>query len=111
MLTVSRNLRHHKRFVATLSNKALLSNVASSGNIIVQPNALRADIKFDTLVEMFVQTTKINGDNKVFGTRVGDKFDWISYNEFAREVQKFRNVLAAHDFGYDDKIAVIANNR
>lgn len=110
MLAVSRNLRHHRRFVTTFNKRALLSSVAG-GNYIVQPNELRTDLKFDTLVEMFVETTKINGDNKVFGTRTGDKFDWISYNEFAREVQKFRNVLAAHDFGYDDKIAVISNNR
>ena len=47
----------------------------------------------------------------LFGTRNGNKFDWITYKQFEREVQKFRNVLVHHNFGVGDKIAVIVNNR
>lgn len=69
------------------------------------------ELKFDTLVEMFVKTTQANATNYLFGTRNGNKFDWITYAEFEREVQKFRNVLHAHNFGPDDKLAIICNNR
>ena len=38
-------------------------------------------------------------------------FDWITYGEFNREVQKFRNVLVHHNIEKGDNVAVIANNR
>ena len=63
------------------------------------------------LVELQEKATIKFGDNKCFGTRVDDKFEWISFNEFGRLVQKFRNVLAHHNIGKNDKVALISNNR
>lgn len=52
-------------------------------------------------------------DRPCFGSRSekGDKYDWISYQEFGRRVQKFRNVLTHHKIGPGDKVAIISNNR
>ena len=63
------------------------------------------------LVELQEKATIKFGDNKCFGTRVNDKFEWISFNEFGRLVQKFRNVLVHHNIGKNDKVALISNNR
>ena len=58
----------------------------------------------------------LNEYNDLFGTmkvtQDGIKsFDWITYGEFNREVQKFRNVLVHHNIEKGDNVAVIANNR
>lgn len=58
----------------------------------------------------------LNEHNDLFGTmkvtQDGIKsFDWITYGEFNREVQKFRNVLVHHNIEKGDNVAVIANNR
>lgn len=63
------------------------------------------------LIELHENATKKFGDNKCFGTRVGDIFEWISFTEFGRLVQKFRNVLVHHQIGKNDKVALISNNR
>lgn len=63
------------------------------------------------LVELQENATKKFGDNKCFGTRVGNNFEWISFREFGRLVEKFRNVLAHHKIGKNDKVALISNNR
>lgn len=69
------------------------------------------NIQFKTLVELFRETRKYNGKNNAFGTKKGNKYEWMTYEEFGKEVDKFRSVLAQHNFGYDDKIAIISNNR
>ena len=67
------------------------------------------DVK--SLTEMQEKATVKFGHNKCFGTRVGDGFEWISFSEFGRLVQKFRNVLTHHKIGKNDKVALISNNR
>lgn len=69
------------------------------------------EFPFKTLVELQEGTCHHNHDKQVFGTRNGDKYEWMTYGEFGREVQKFRNVLTHHKFGFDDKLALISNNR
>ena len=68
-----------------------------------------SDVK--CLIELHENATKKFGDNKCFGTRVGDTFEWISFKEFGRLVEKFRNVLIHHKIGKNDKVALISNNR
>ena len=60
---------------------------------------------------MLARSVERFAEKKLFGTRVGDKFEWITYRQFGREVEKFRNVLHTHKFGYNDKLALISNNR
>lgn len=73
------------------------------------PNA----IEFKTMVEMFEKSVVVNASNNVFGTFSNEKgdYEWMTYAELGREVEKFRNVLAHHNFGANDKVSVISNNR
>ena len=80
-------------------------------NGIVMPGIAKKDMEFTTIVDMFTKTCEINANNELFGTRVGDKFEWMTYRQFETEVTKFRNVLKKHDFGKGDKVSVIVNNR
>ena len=71
---------------------------------------------FTSLVEMQQKSCVLNEQNDVFGTmKISEngikRFDWITYGQFDREVQKFRNVLAHHRINQGDNVAVIANNR
>ena len=52
-------------------------------------------------------------DRNLFGTKQSNAaaFDWITFKDFATEVQRFRNVLKHHEVGMNDKVAVISNNR
>lgn len=67
--------------------------------------------EFQTCVELQEKACAMFGDKPVFGTKNGNKFDWMSYNEFGKQVQAFRNVLHSKNFKFDDKLALISNNR
>jgi long-chain acyl-CoA synthetase len=69
------------------------------------------DIKFETLVELHEEATKAYSSNPMLGTRVGNAYEWLSYTDFDKEVQKFRVVLNALNVGMEDKVAIISNNR
>lgn len=86
------------------SSKALVRRVSTQ-------SASLADHDYTTLVEMATNSIKKYSKSKVFGTRVGSTFEWITYEQFGREVSKFRNVLHHHGFSYNDKLALISNNR
>jgi len=66
---------------------------------------------FDTICELQTLSCKINKDRPMFGTKADDKFVWMSYGEFALEVDKFRRVLTAYNIQKGDKVAIISNNR
>lgn len=68
-------------------------------------------IQFEHLVELQQKSVVRFGDDPFLGTRNGDKFDWMTYREFDVAVQRFRNVLQHHGVGFDDKVAIISNNR
>lgn len=69
------------------------------------------DHQFSTIVQMQKNSCLLNSKKPVFGTRVGDKFHWITYGIFGQMVEQFRHVLSRHRIGKDDKIAIISNNR
>lgn len=54
---------------------------------------------------------EIYKEKPVFGTRVGDKYEWLSFSDFNVEVTNFCKVLAQHNISKGDKIALISNNR
>ncbi len=66
---------------------------------------------FANISEMQVRACEMYAANPAFGTRVGDKYEWITYKQFGEKVQLFRNVLSRHQIGKDDKVALISNNR
>ncbi len=108
------------RSVALLK-KGRLASARFAGANKAAPFAIRAfsaasndsinEIEFTTMVEMFEKSMSVNADKRLFASMVEGEYKWISYREFEREVQKFRNVLAHHNFGHDDKVSVICNNR
>ena len=70
-----------------------------------------ADYNYHCLSKMQEKSCEIFKDKPLFGTRNGPKFDWLTYGDFAKEVNKFRWVLAHHGIGKNDKVAIISNNR
>lgn len=58
-----------------------------------------------------VKSCEEYSDRRLFGTKDGSRFDWVSFGEFGDMVTKFRAVLRAHEVGVDDKVALICNNR
>ena len=68
-------------------------------------------IKFDTLVELQQKATAAYSTNPMFGTKVGNAYEWITFSEFDVEVGKCRIVLSEMKVGKDDKVALISNNR
>jgi long-subunit acyl-CoA synthetase (AMP-forming) len=66
---------------------------------------------YSHLSEMQIKSCATFKENPLFGTRNGQKFDWITYGEFGHQVDKFRYVLTKHGIGKNDKVGIISNNR
>ncbi len=84
--------------------------------LIIKASYTNAPLKynhfeFQTCVELQQKACAMFGDKPVLGTRNGDKFDWMSYKQLGEDVQKFRNVLASKNIKFNDKVALISNNR
>lgn len=91
------------------SNFETLKRQYHSTTAITEVERFTLDVK--CLIEIQENAVKKFGDSKCFGTRVGNNFEWISFREFGRLVEKFRNVLVHHNIGKNDKVALISNNR
>lgn len=85
------------------------SSVLQKSDTATKIEAAVARIK--TIPEIVTSSAELFPDNHALGTRVGDKYEWMTYTEFAHEVQKLRNVLAHHKIEKGDKVALISNNR
>lgn len=67
--------------------------------------------EFQTCVELQQKACEMFGDKPVLGTKVGNAYEWMSYKQLGEDVQSFRNVLASKNLKFDDKVALISNNR
>jgi long-chain acyl-CoA synthetase len=68
--------------------------------------------KPDNLVEMFEQSVRRHGGNRMFGARGTDgNYQWVTYSEVAARVDRLRGGLAKCGIGKDDAVGLIANNR
>lgn len=68
--------------------------------------------KPDNLVEMFEESVRKHGDNRMFGAKGRDGiYKWVTYREVAARVDKLRGGLAKYGIGKGDTVGVIANNR
>lgn len=94
---------------AASNNFQPLKRQYHSNTAITEVERFTLDVK--CLIELQENAVKKFGDSRCFGTRVGNNFEWISYREFGRLVEKFRNVLVHHKIGKNDKVALISNNR
>ncbi len=70
------------------------------------------EVSFTTLADLIEGACKSFPKNDVFGTRNGDKFDYIKYEDFYRLYSASRTMLF-HKYGVaeGDKVAMISNNR
>lgn len=67
--------------------------------------------EFESLVHLQRHVAEAHASNRMFGTKVGNAYAWITYAEFGEQVDHARAALAALGVAKDDKVAVIANNR
>lgn len=69
---------------------------------------------YDTLVDMHLVTRQSFGNRPLFGTkRGGDSapFEWLTYKDFGKQVDRCRAALAAQGIGRGDAVGIISNNR
>lgn len=95
------------KVIAPLVHSSVFRSFSASAQAIIDSHI----DSIHTVPEILDKSRISFGDNKVFGTRNGDEFDWITYAEFGDMVQKFRNVLNHHKIERGDKVALISNNR
>jgi long-chain acyl-CoA synthetase len=104
-------ISRHNRTVLTSFKSSFIhsSSVLQSGDVTGKIATAVSRIK--TIPEIVLSSAELFPDSNALGTRVGDSYEWITYTEFAREVQKLRNVLSHHQIEKGDKVALISNNR
>ena len=66
---------------------------------------------FTSLVDLCEKSCARFADGPLFGTKVGDSWEWITYGEFCRLVDRFRGGLASLGVGRGDTVGIISNNR
>lgn len=67
--------------------------------------------RFGTLVDIYEQALRSFADRPLFGTKVGDAWQWITYGEFGRQVADMRGGLVELGVVRGDRVSIIANNR
>ncbi len=67
--------------------------------------------KFRNLVDMQQKAVTAHGHRRLFGTKEGGRWNWITYADFGRRVDELRGGLAAQGIGQGDAVAIIAANR
>ena len=65
------------------------------------------EFEFANLVELQIKSCELNKGKHAFGTRVGAGYEWMTYETFGEEVEKFRRVLAHHNIGVNDSVRSI----
>jgi len=66
---------------------------------------------FENLVDLCEKSCTSYGDRKLFATRTATGWAWITYREFAEQVDAFRAGLAALGISKGDKVGIVSNNR
>ena len=67
--------------------------------------------KFDTLVEIFSESTKRFAQSPLFGEKRDGEWKWLTYGAFKEKVDNLRGGLAGLGVKSGDRVAVISNNR
>ncbi len=66
---------------------------------------------FTSLVDMQERACKRFANRRLFGTKIDGIYRWITFREFAEQVDRFRAALAGLGVTRGDRVAVISNNR
>jgi long-chain acyl-CoA synthetase len=69
------------------------------------------DNRFDTLVDIFVQSTRSFSTRELFGEKKNGQWVWMTYGRFAQRVEDLRGGLAQLGVTQGDRVAVVSNNR
>ena len=67
--------------------------------------------KFETLVDIFLQSIASYGPRPLFGEKKNGQWTWMTYIQFGQMVDDLRGGLAQLGVSHGDRVAVIANNR
>ncbi|MBX5484183.1 MAG: long-chain fatty acid--CoA ligase [Myxococcaceae bacterium] len=67
--------------------------------------------KFETLIEVFQQSTQKFASRELFGEKKNGVWTWVTYGRFAQLVDDLRGGLAQLGVRAGDAVAVISNNR
>lgn len=67
--------------------------------------------RFQTLVDVFKQSSQTFRDRELFGTKVDGTWKWTTYKEFEALVEQARGGLADLGVQRNDVVAIIADNR
>jgi long-chain acyl-CoA synthetase len=70
-----------------------------------------AQPRFETLLDIFQESTDSYPHRELFGTKKNGRWQWTTYREFARDVERIRGGLASLGVVKGDHVACIANNR
>ncbi|HEX8439729.1 long-chain fatty acid--CoA ligase [Archangium sp.] len=70
-----------------------------------------ANPKFETLVDIFLQSTAQFGPRNLFGEKKNGQWTWMTYARFGQMVDDLRGGLAQLGVMPGDRVAVISNNR
>jgi len=65
---------------------------------------------FTSLWDIFEKSTRQFAHRPLFGTKVGGAWRWIAYDEFRKDVDRFRGALARLGVGPSDRVAIVAPN-
>jgi long-chain acyl-CoA synthetase len=66
--------------------------------------------EIETLVELFETSCRTRGQAPLFGIKVNDEFNWISYESVHKRVAQIRLVLRELGIVRGDRVALIADN-
>ncbi len=67
--------------------------------------------RFPDLVSLYKDTIARNGSRPLFGTKRNGVWEWMTYSQFAADVDRARAGLAQLGVGKGDRVAAISNNR
>jgi long-chain acyl-CoA synthetase len=70
-----------------------------------------AQPRFETLLDIYQESTDSYPHRELFGTKKNGRWQWMTYREFGRDVEKIRGGLASLGVNKGDHVACIANNR
>jgi long-chain acyl-CoA synthetase len=65
---------------------------------------------FKSLWDLFEKSTGQFAHKPLFGTKLGGAWRWITYDEFRKDVDRFRGALARLGVGRGDRVAIVAPN-
>lgn len=70
---------------------------------------------YETLVDLHLVTRQSFGRRPLFGTKRGSgskaDFEWLTYRDFGKQVDRCRAALVSRGVGRGDTVAIISNNR